>query len=33
MREAYDVIVLDLNQPDANGVEVCRAIKARAHTG
>lgn len=29
-REAYDVILLDLNLPDIDGFEVCRAIKARA---
>ncbi|AVR96873.1 response regulator transcription factor [Pseudoduganella armeniaca] len=29
-RERYDVIVLDLNLPDADGVDVCRAIKQRA---
>jgi len=26
----YDVILLDLNLPDIDGLEVCRAIKARA---
>jgi len=29
-REAYDVILLDLNLPDLDGLEVCRAVKARA---
>jgi len=29
-REAYDVILLDLNLPDLDGLDVCRAIKARA---
>lgn len=29
-REAYDVILLDLNLPDLDGLEVCRAIKERA---
>lgn len=29
-REEYDVILLDLNLPDIDGVEVCRAIKATA---
>jgi DNA-binding response OmpR family regulator len=29
-REAYDVVLLDLNLPDLDGLEVCRAIKARA---
>jgi len=29
-REAYDVVVLDLNLPDIDGLDVCRAIKARA---
>jgi DNA-binding response OmpR family regulator len=29
-RETYDVILLDLNLPDLDGLEVCRAIKARA---
>lgn len=29
-REAYDVVVLDLNLPDLDGLEVCRAVKARA---
>ncbi|MBB3222359.1 response regulator transcription factor [Pseudoduganella umbonata] len=30
MREPYDVILLDLNLPDIDGIEVCRAIKAQA---
>ena len=29
-RETYDVILLDLNLPDLDGLDVCRAIKARA---
>ncbi len=29
-REAYDVVLLDLNLPDMDGLDVCRAIKARA---
>jgi DNA-binding response OmpR family regulator len=29
-REAYDVVLLDLNLPDLDGLEVCRTIKARA---
>jgi DNA-binding response OmpR family regulator len=29
-REVYDVVLLDLNLPDLDGLEVCRAIKARA---
>ncbi|WP_020652385.1 response regulator transcription factor [Massilia niastensis] len=29
-REAYDVVLLDLNLPDLDGLEVCQAIKARA---
>ncbi|SEN65326.1 DNA-binding response regulator, OmpR family, contains REC and winged-helix (wHTH) domain [Duganella sp. CF517] len=29
-RETYDVILLDLNLPDIDGIDVCRAIKARA---
>ena len=29
-REEYDVILLDLNLPDIDGVDVCRAIKAEA---
>lgn len=29
-RESYDVVLLDLNLPDLDGLEVCRAIKARA---
>ncbi len=29
-RQVYDVVVLDLNLPDIDGLEVCRAIKARA---
>ena len=30
LRESYDVILLDLNLPDIDGLEVCRAIKAGA---
>ena len=29
-RNAYDVVLLDLNLPDMDGLDVCRAIKARA---
>lgn len=29
-REPYDVVLLDLNLPDMDGLAVCRAIKARA---
>jgi DNA-binding response OmpR family regulator len=29
-REPYDVVLLDLNLPDMDGLDVCRAIKARA---
>jgi DNA-binding response OmpR family regulator len=29
-REAYDVVLVDLNLPDMDGLEVCRAIKQRA---
>lgn len=29
-RQAYDVVLLDLNLPDVDGLEVCRAIKAGA---
>jgi DNA-binding response OmpR family regulator len=29
-REAFDAIVLDLMLPDMNGLDVCRAIRARA---
>jgi len=29
-RESYDVVLLDLNLPDLDGLEVCRTIKARA---
>ena len=30
VRDTYDVILLDLNLPDLDGLDVCRAIKARA---
>jgi DNA-binding response OmpR family regulator len=29
-REPYDVVLLDLNLPDMDGLDVCRAIKAQA---
>ena len=29
-QHTYDVILLDLNLPDIDGLEVCRAVKARA---
>ncbi len=29
-RESYDVVLLDLNLPDMDGLDVCRAIKAGA---
>ncbi|MGI4718582.1 MAG: response regulator transcription factor [Janthinobacterium lividum] len=29
-RQAYDVVLLDLNLPDVDGLQVCRAIKANA---
>ena len=29
-RDIHDVVLLDLNLPDIDGLEVCRAIKARA---
>jgi DNA-binding response OmpR family regulator len=31
-REAFDAIVLDLMLPDADGLDVCRQIRARAET-
>jgi DNA-binding response OmpR family regulator len=30
--QAYDVVLLDLNLPDVDGLEVCRAIKAQSPT-
>ncbi len=30
MHEIYDVVLLDLNLPDIDGLEVCRTIKAQA---
>src|SRR5215831_15288497 len=29
----YDLVLLDLNMPGINGLETCRAIRARSETG